>query len=271
MGITPSDGLRGYLLPLSPSGRSSLVPPPPWHFSGDALWVDCRVDPAAAAAFLPPGLLPGPDPGAAAMAFYDWQWCGQDGAELRDPGQAQFREFLVVLDCRLGAEPVARVPYAWVDSVVPLVRGLVQGMPKLYGEVALTRAFPVGRAAARREPGGRFCATASAAGRPVARATVTLDRPAAEPPPLAAVPLVHTRVFPAWHPGEQPLSELVRSATFGVEFADVWTGPAELELAGDLDSDLARLGPVEVGAGYLFSCAETLAPGRRVDPADQPR
>jgi len=261
---TPDDSLRGYCLPLSPSGLSSMVPPPPWHFSGDALWVTCRVRPEAAAAFLPAGLRPGPDPGAAAIGFFDWQWCTESGAELLDPMRAQFRECMIALDCLLGDRPVARVPYAWVDSAVPLVRGFVQGMPKLFGSVWLTRGFPVGKAAPRRARGGTFTGTLSAGGRRVLSATVTLAEGVDGPPPLADRPLVHTRHFPAWDPADAPLEELVMAATSGTEFAAIWRGPAELAFADVADPDLATLAPVEVGPGYLFSYAETLAPGRRV-------
>jgi enduracididine biosynthesis enzyme MppR len=244
-----------------------MIPPPPWHFAGDALWVTCRVDPSAAEAFLPPGLRLGPDPGAAAIGFYDWQWCSDSGAELRDPVRAQFRECLIVLDCVLDGRPVGRVPYAWVDAAVPMLRGFVQGMPKLFGSVWLTRSFPVGRAGPRRGPGGEFSAVVSAGGRLVATATVTLVEPTDQPPPLADLPLVHTRHFPAWEPGEQALDELVQAATSGVGFADIWRGDATLELHDTGDPDLAALAPASDGTGYLFSYAETLAPGRRVGPS----
>ena len=141
-----------------------MVPPPPWHFSGDSLWITYRVDPCAAAAFLPPGVRPGPDRGAAAIAFFDWQWCTDSGVELRDPVKAQFHECMIVLDCVLDDRPVARVPYAWVDSGVSLVRGFIQGMPKLFGSVWMTRSFPVGRAAPRRQGGGEFSAVVAAEG-----------------------------------------------------------------------------------------------------------
>src|SRR6266568_1092624 len=151
MTISRRSNLQGYSLPLSPSGTSSMIPAPPWHFAGDALWITYRVNPDAAESFLPEGLRLGPHAGAAAIGFFEWQWCSDSGAELRDPVRAQFKESLIVLDCLLQDRPVARVPYAWVDSAVPLVRGFIQGMPKMFGSVWLTRSFPVGRAGARRE------------------------------------------------------------------------------------------------------------------------
>jgi acetoacetate decarboxylase len=50
--------LQGWSLPLSPGGTASLVPPPPWHFSGEALGIDFLADPDAVAAVLPEGLEP---------------------------------------------------------------------------------------------------------------------------------------------------------------------------------------------------------------------
>ena len=38
--------LEGWSLPLSPGGTAALVPPPPWHFSGEALGIDFHCDPA---------------------------------------------------------------------------------------------------------------------------------------------------------------------------------------------------------------------------------
>ncbi|MGI5506280.1 enduracididine biosynthesis enzyme MppR [Lentzea sp. CA-135723] len=255
----------GYSLPLSPSGRSAMLTPPPWHFSGDVLMVDYRVSPEAAAAFLPPELSPGPDPGAAAAVFAQWQWTSDDGAELEDPHRGQFGEFLILLACEFEGERLARCPYAWVDRAVPLVRGWLQGMPKQFGEIHQTRPASVGRAGPRIAPGGRFAGSVSVLGRRVAEAAVTLRSQAAEPPHLHTVPLAHNRVTPPWLPGEVAVSQLVASAVDGVEFSPVWSGDAELTLFDELPADLADLGllaPVSVGQGHYFSYAETLHGGR---------
>jgi enduracididine biosynthesis enzyme MppR len=264
MTIPAHETLRGYSLPLSPSGLSAMVPPPPWHFAANALWITYRADPEAVTRFLPARLRPGPDAGAAAIGFYDWQWCSDSGTELGDPVRAQFKECLIVLDCLLDDRPLARVPYAWVDSAVPLVRGFIQGMPKMPGSVWLTRSFPVGRAGAQQRPGARFSGTVTAYDRRVATADVTITGAAADPPPLSDRPLVHTRHFPAWHPGEAAMSELVVAKTSNMDFSDIWSGEASLHFHETSDPDLASLAPVEMGRGYLFSYAETLEPGSRV-------
>jgi enduracididine biosynthesis enzyme MppR len=260
--IEPAGRLRGYSLPLSPSGESSMVTPPPWHFSGEVIMVDYRIDPAAAARFLPPGLDLGADPGAAAAIFAQWQWCSESGAELADPQRCQFTEFLILIGCEHEGRAMARCPYAWVDNPVPMVRGWVQGMPKQFGAIHQTRPMTVGRAGPRLAPPGRFDGTLSVHGRRVAEASVTLSGRAEQPPALHTVPLVHTRLFPSWDAADEPLVQLVTSEVTGVEFSEVMTGAAELRLFETLDADFAALAPVETGPGYVFSYAETLCGGR---------
>jgi acetoacetate decarboxylase len=60
------------------------------------------------------------------------------------------------------------------------------------------------------------------------------------------------------------MEELVIATTSDAEFSGIWRGEAELGFHDVSDPDLVTLAPVETGAGYLFSYAETLAPGRRV-------
>ena len=193
--------LEGYSLPQTETGRSSLVPPPPWHYSGDFLIVEYRSDPEAARSFLPPELDPGEDIGTAAAIFVDWQSCSDSGEELLDPVRAQYKEFFVVLAAEYRGEPVTRCPFMWVDQGMPLVRGLVQGFPKKPGSIWMTRPVTVGRAGPRLEPGGRFGASLAATDRRLAEATLTLTRPVEEGPTVNSPPLWNTRYFPAWEKG----------------------------------------------------------------------
>ena len=68
--------LHGFMHPRSPEGRASLVPDPPWHYSGQMLTIEYRTDPARVAALLPDPLEPvDEDPGAVALIWADWQSC----------------------------------------------------------------------------------------------------------------------------------------------------------------------------------------------------
>jgi Acetoacetate decarboxylase (ADC) len=50
--------LKGFNYPLTPQGKSTLNPTPPWYYSSDFLNIEFWSDPSAVAALLPPGLQP---------------------------------------------------------------------------------------------------------------------------------------------------------------------------------------------------------------------
>ncbi|MDQ4019659.1 MAG: acetoacetate decarboxylase family protein [Actinomycetota bacterium] len=260
-----AERLAGYSLPLSQTGRSSLVPPPPWHYSGDFLIVEYRTDPDAARAFLPPELEAGDDLGSAAAIFVDWQSCSESGDELLDPVRAQYKEFFVVLTARYRGEPVTRCPFMWVDKGMPLVRGLIQGFPKKPGSIWMTRPVTVGRAGPRLEAGGCFAATLAANDRRLAEATVTLTGLSADGPTVNSPPLWNTRLFPAWDEDGEPLLEHVWAGGRDREISPVWEGEATLRFFQSPADELADLAPVEVGKGFWFSFGYTVDGGRRVE------
>ena len=62
--------VHGFFYPKTATGRSSIVPAPPWYYSGDLLTVEYRTDPARVAELLPPPLeLANHDPGAVALIW----------------------------------------------------------------------------------------------------------------------------------------------------------------------------------------------------------
>ena len=77
--------VRGYFHPKTATGASSLIPSPPWRYSGDLLTVEYRTDPARVRELLPEPLdLADEDPGAVALIWADWQSCSASGDELLD-------------------------------------------------------------------------------------------------------------------------------------------------------------------------------------------
>jgi len=263
--VTTPHGLTGYSLPQTRTGRSSLVPPPPWHYSGDFLIVEFRTDPDAARAVLPPELEPGDDLGSAAAIFVDWQSCSESGDELVDPVRAQYKEFFVVLAAEYRGEAVTRCPFMWVDQGMPLVRGLVQGFPKKPGSIWITRPVTVGKAGPRLEPGGRFGASLASYDRRLAEATLTLTGLSEEGPTVNSPPLWNTRLFPAWETGGDPLQEHVWAGGENREISPIWEGDATLRFFESPADELSDLQPAEVGKGFWFSFGYTVTGGGRVE------
>ena len=111
--------LNGFMFPRTAGGTASILPPMPWHYSGDLLTVEFRTDPSRVAELLPPPLTLVPDsddPGAVAMIFADWQSCGADFAELDDPIRAQYKEAFIVVRCMYNGKIYSRCVYIWVDT-----------------------------------------------------------------------------------------------------------------------------------------------------------
>jgi len=99
--------LKGFHYPLTPKGKSTLNPAPPWYYSSDFLSVEFWADASAVAAILPPGLEADRSAnGHGAAFFYDWQFSGNN-EEYLDPERYQYREFFILLDALYDGKPVS--------------------------------------------------------------------------------------------------------------------------------------------------------------------
>ncbi len=258
--------LQGFMLPLSPEGRASIVPAPPWHYSGDVLTVEYRAAPGSVARWLPSGVDPAEDdPDAVALVFADWQSCSDSGEELLDPVRSQYKEAFVVVRCRYDGETYSRCILIWVDKDFALARGWYQGYPKKLGQIWMTRPVVVGHAGPRLVPGGRFGATLAANDRRLADVTLTLTGKSETGGFVNALPMLHSRWMPAIDPtAEASLDELATMRSRDVELGPVWTGEPALSLFDAPAEELASLVPVEMIAGYWRQVGATFAGGSRL-------
>lgn len=252
--------LKGYTLPRTPRGTSSLAPAPPWHYVGNAVAVEFEADPVAAAAFLPDGLVL--DSARCAAYFVEWQYVSDTGMEYLDPITSQYRETIILLSARFAGQPVAYCPFIWVDQDVSLMRGLVQGWPKQIGSTWITRAYDLpSRAAPVVGPGGRFGATLSVKDRRLIEARVTLRELSETLPAPSFARAVNTRYFPELAAGKHDLPavhELVQLKSRDVQISPVWKGEAAMSVFEHPSLELADLRPTAVIAGYRFSFALTV-------------
>ena len=252
--------LKGWSLPLSPAGTAALVPPPPWHFSGEALGIDFLADPDAVAAVLPDGLEPLGD-GSCSFVFFDWSSSADtDPRVIADPARGQYHEAYLSVNARLDGRKVARVPYIWVDNDLSFARGHIQGFPKKLGTVSITRAVRVGLGGPMVAKGGRFVGHASSLGQKLVHGAVTLEAPAENGfvPRALRLPMWHTRFVPDLAGGEPLVNDLARNLVTGFEITDVWQGPAELDLFGSEFEEHTALAPVEVTGGFRCAVAFTI-------------
>ncbi len=252
--------LKGYTLPRTPRGTSSLAPEPPWHYVGNALAVEFETDPTLAAAFLPDGLELQSE--RCAAYFIEWQYASETGEEYLDPITSQYKETIILLSASFEGLPVAYCPFIWVDQDVSLMRGLIQGWPKQIGSTWITRAYDLpSKAAPVVGPGGRFGATLSVKDRRLIEAQVTLSEPSDTLPSPSFARAVNTRYFPELATGKHDLPavhELVQLKSRDVQISPIWKGGATLQFFDHPSLELSDLRPTKEISGYRFSFALTV-------------
>ncbi len=259
--------LSGFLFPRTATGRSSLLPAPPWHYSGTTLTLEFRTDPAAVAELLPAPLQPADDdPGAVAIIWADWQSCSDAGGELLDPIRSQYLEVFVVVRCRYRGEHYSRCVYIWVDRDYAMVRGHHQGYPKKLGSIHITRPVTLGKAGPRLQPGGRFGATLAANDRRLIEATFTIERESEHAGFVNALPMIHNRWMPAIESdGTDSLDELVTMGGYDAEIGRCFSGSFDLSLFESPVEELTRLQPTELIAGYWREVAVSWRAGTTLE------
>jgi acetoacetate decarboxylase len=259
--------VQGFLYPRTGSGKSSLIPAPPWYYSGDLLTVEFRTDPARVAELLPDPLsLAEDDPGAVAMIWADWQSCSGSREELLDPVRSQYKEAFVVVRCSYQGRTYSRCVYIWVDKDFAIARGLHQGYPKKLGRIAQTRAHPFGQAAPQAAPGGAFGATLAAGDRRLAEAVITLREPSPHNGFVNGHPMAHHRVLPGIGAGSpDAYAELIESGAAEAELGQAWSGDAELRFFDSPTEELDRLRVDEVIGGYYRQLGVVWNGGRSLE------
>ncbi len=265
-------GPKGLMYPRTPTGAGSILPGPPWHYSGEMLTIEFRTDPANVAELLPSGLeLADDDPGAVAIIWAEWQSCSDSFDELLDPARAQYKEVFVVVRCKYEGNTYSRAAYIWVDKDFAMARGHIQGYPKKMSEIWLTRAVTIGKAGPRLEPGGRFGATLSTWGRRIADARFTITGEAEAAGFVNGHPMLHSRQMPAIEmDGRDSLDELVTMRGFDVELGPVYAGDAELTLHDNPTEELSRFGEIEMIGGFWRQVGNSMAGGTTVSAAPNP-
>ena len=251
--------MQGFFYPRTATGRASLIPSPPWSYSGDLLTVEYRTDPARVAELLPAPLeLADEDPGAVALIWADWQSCSTSREELLDPVRSQYKECFVVVRCQFEGRTYSRCVYIWVDKDFAMLRGMHQGYPKKLGSMWQTRPHPFPHAAPQIAAGGMFGATLAAGDRRLAEAVLTLREESETNGFVNGHPMAHHRVYPdiAREATGDAYAELIESG--GAEFAggQSWSGDVDLRL---FDSPDRGAGPARGAGGHR----RLLPPGRR--------
>lgn len=244
--------LKGLFYPRTPTGKASIVPPVPWHYSGELITLEYRADPANIAALLPEGFsLADEDPGAVAAIWADWQSVSEEPGHILDPVRVQYKEMFFVVRCKFQGKVYSRCIYIWVDKEFAVLRGQHQGYPKKLGNIHMSRPVVVGKAGPRLEPGGTFGVTLAAFDRRLAEGHFTITEACDSPGFVNSHPMAHNRWMPAIETdGTDSLNEVVTMSSFDVEKGRCFRGNFDLSLFDSPVEELLDIAPQEKIAGY---------------------
>ncbi len=244
--------LRGFMFPRSATGKSSLVPDTPWHYSGTMLTMEYRTHVDRVVDLLPDYFEPADDdPGAVAIIWADWQNCRDDYSEILDPARSQYKEVFVVVRCKYRGQTYSRCVYIWVDSDYAMVRGHYQGYPKKLASIFVSRPITVGQAGPRLAAGGRFGASVAAYDHKLIHGTFEILGDSDHAGFVNSHPMIHNRWMPAIEgEGSDSLDELVTMSAYQGEVGRCFRGDFELQLFDSPVEELAELEPIENIAGY---------------------
>jgi acetoacetate decarboxylase len=246
MEIVMSEDFKSFTAPFTASGRSALVPAPPWHYAGWLMNVAIRHDIGVSAALVPPAL--GRLTGNGCIHFADWQ-ATTDGSELLDPVYAQYRETIVIVEIeRSDGKLYNFCPFIWVDQDISLMRGLLQGWPKKLGTTYLTRSLPINHlAAAPLKAGSRLGASLSVKDRRLVEAELTLTGNEGRPYGFLANRTIGTVGWPdLTRPGQPPELTWVLPDIQGKVASHWHEATAQLRVLPHPVEELALLGELQV-------------------------
>ena len=256
--------LKGYMLPLSPGGKASLLDAPPWHYGGDVMHLVFKTDPAKARALLPEPLELGTNPGEGAVWFVEWVSVSEANPDLAfiNPERSIYHECIIMRRCQFEGTPGDYVPYIWVDNDFTLMRGFVQGFPKKLGRVHVTKLHPLTPKVGGKKPGARMKGICVAHEERIVEGSLTL-REQVGPEGVPAVKFFLMRHFPDYENPAKPLvHDLTVSSVVDARVADAWAGDADIAFAPSPFEEVADLAPIEVGGGFAFSMGITITGGK---------
>jgi acetoacetate decarboxylase len=244
--------MSDFYYPRTKSGKAGILPPVPWHYSGELITFEYRTSVDAIRALLPDDVeLADEDPGAVAAIWADWQSCSDDFNEILDPIRGQYKEMFIVVRCKYKGQHYTRCLFIWVDKDYAMMRGQHQGYPKKMGSIHQSRPVNMGKAGPRLATGGIFGATLAAYDRRLATGKFTITGEAEAPGFVNGLPMVHHRWYPSIETnGEDSLAEVVTMSGFDGAMGRCYKGDFELEYFDSPVEELLSIAPQEPIAAY---------------------
>lgn len=249
-----SFNLKGYSLPLTPKGESSLVQAVPHYYNGRALCVVFNAGKDNVKPYLPEPLEPYGD-GMCRVMFNDFVCFGEDNKEMSfdSPARVKYEECTFGMFCRYKGEKGTYTPYIWVTKDWSMMYGWFFGWPKKIAQVDFTPNPDINPGMKPLGVGTKLRGVVHRYGNKLIDATIEIekrDSPEGLPDMKKRWNIRH---FPSIGEDIPEIKQLIEVSGWDQKIGDVWSGKATLTLGKSDNEEWEDLQPKEIVGGYYYT------------------
>jgi hypothetical protein len=249
--------MKPYFHFLTPSGNSSVVQGPPYHYGADFITVYFRSPPEKLQYFLPDPLKV--SDGSAVCYVSDFVCTISDDdsdAPYSDPAQSTYHEAAVGIKCTYKGNPGVYYPFMWVDRDWSLVRGWSLGYAKkLADDIHLTRLHKYIPKVPYYGIGTKLSGYCSRHGSRILSVSLEITRKGSSKDLQSAPSVYARRYFPSNMEGQDSVNELVEIQKGNAQLGEeIWYGTGKIDFFPSRNEEVSMIDPVEpmYGLAYQF-------------------
>ncbi|EZQ11386.1 acetoacetate decarboxylase [Candidatus Acidianus copahuensis] len=237
-----------FSLPITRTGKSNIVPPPPWYYG--VTYIGVHVKFSSVNDIVPEMFDPEGEGWIYIAEFistseHTWEYM------YADPELTQYMEGAIGVKVNFRGKSYLYYPFMWVDKDWALVRGWIDGYPKKIAKISMTKLHPLlpkYNKPVRELTLGGYAVRGSA----IIKLQVSLTEKVDKTPIQSFGPLINIRRFPSRGDGEDDVYEIVSRVRDESVMGEIWRGDGKVELRGSINDEI-NLELDKVYGGYYFT------------------
>lgn len=244
--------LKGYSLPLTPKGKSSLVQPVPHYYGGEVLCALFRVGEENSKPFLPEPLEPY-DGGLAYVMVNNFTSVGEDNKEMHfdNPARVSYKEGIIALYCTYKGEMGTYVPYLWVTEDWSMIYGWFFGWSKKIANVDITP-LPKKNPVIICGENSKVKGVVHRHGYRLIELSLHIEGKATAEDLPTFGNCYQVRHFPSIGEDIPEIRQLIQVSSWDIVFGDIWKGNPSFKLGTSDNEEFETLQPKEILDGYYY-------------------
>ncbi len=252
--------MKGFTHFKTPEGKASIIDEGPFHWGIDYITTYFKGEKEQLQRLLPDGLKISDGSGIAYIGEFISVSEKSPEAVYLDPAQTVYHEAAIGLSCNYEGKPGVFFVFMWVDKDWSLIRGWLNGYPKkLADDIAMTKLHPLNPLTGGVKVGSQLSGYATRHGERIFTVQVKVNRKGSSDDVARFGSTYGLRLFPATHPSQTHVQELVEVSKSSPKVDDVWVGEGELKLGNLYGEELELLQPFQVSYGCVYRTGFTIS------------